>query len=203
VGCIVISDSRCGAFFSANNLLLTLASVCRSAVSARTRASHGERPRDSSSLVVRARLDGSQVTFTATGQRAAAVGFCLQGSKRAACSRTGSHFTLHNKYSVGQANRIAKPGTTRRDKAIPNVKGQVSARRHQTLCLPSRMAALSETTNRQPQRNSAQGYVDRFGRFAGLSAIVKFEENRAGAMSRRCRLSHLPFEHPVSEGNLP
>jgi hypothetical protein len=74
---------------------------------------------------------------------------------------------------------MAKPGTTERDKAIPNVKGQVSARRHQTLCLPSRMAALSETTNRQPQRNSAQGYVDRFGCFAGLTAIVKFEENRA------------------------
>jgi hypothetical protein len=122
VGRIVISDSRCGAFFSANNLLLTLASVCRSAVSPRARASYGERPRDSSSLVVRARLDGSQVTFTATCQRAAAVGFCLQGSKRAACSRTGSHFTLHNKYSadepmLGQANRIAKPGTTQRDKA--------------------------------------------------------------------------------------
>ena len=201
MGRIVISDSRCGAFFSANNLLLTLASVCRSAVSPRARASHGERPRDSSSLVVRARLDGSQVTFTATGQRAAALGICLQGSKRDACSRTGSHFTLHiysaDEQFLGQANRIAKPGTTQRDKAIPNVKGQVSARRHQTLYLPSRMAALSETTNRRPQRNSAQGYVDRFGRFAGLTAIVKFEENRAGAMSRRCRLSHLPFEHLV------
>jgi hypothetical protein len=118
----------------------------------------------------------------------------LQGSKRAACSRTGGHFTPHN-YSAdeqlfGQANRIAKPGTTQRDKAIPNVKGQVSACRHQTLYLPSRMAALSETTNRQPQRSSAQGYVDRFGRFAGLTAILKFEENRAA----QCHVSlvHVP-----------
>jgi hypothetical protein len=125
-------------------------------------------PRDSSSLVVRARLDGSQVTFTATGQRAEALGICLQGPKRAACSRTGSHFTLHNIYSadeqlLGQANRIAKPGTTERDMAIPNVKGQVSARRYQSLGLRSRMAALSETN--QLQRNSALGSVDRFGHF--------------------------------------
>jgi hypothetical protein len=156
---------------------------------------------------VRARLDGSQVTLTATGQRAAAVSICLQSPKRAACSRTASHFTLHiysaDEQLLGQANRIAKPGTTQRDRAIQNVKCQVSARRHQTLYLPSRTAALSETTNRQPQHSSAQGYVDRFGRFAGLTAIVKFEEDRARAMSRRCRLSHLPFEHPVSEGNLP
>ena len=171
--------------------------------SPRACSSHGERPHDSSSLVVRARLYGSQVTLTATGQRAAAVGFCLQGSKRAACSRTGSHFTLHNygadEQLLGQANRITKPGTTERDRVIPNVKGQVSARRHQTLYLPSRMAALSETTNRQPQRSSAQGYDDRFGRFAGLTAILKFEEKRAGAMPRRCRLSHVSAS-PVLNG---
>jgi hypothetical protein len=153
---VVISDSRCGAFFSANNLPLTLASVCRSEVSPRARASHGERPRDSSSLVVRTRLDGSQVTFTATHQRAAAVGICLR-SKRAACSRTDRYFTLHNYRAdeplLGQANRIAKLGTTERVRAIPNVKGQVCARRHQTLYLPAGMAALSETTNRQSQRS--------------------------------------------------
>jgi hypothetical protein len=133
------------------------------------------------------------------------VGICLQSPKRAVCSRTGSHFTLHiysaDEQLLGQANRIAKR-TTQRDRAIQNVKGQVSARRHQTLYLPSRMAALSETTNRQPQPNSVQGYVDRFSRFAGLTAILKFAEKRAGAMSRQRRLSHLSFEHPVSEWNL-
>jgi hypothetical protein len=105
------------------------------------------------------------------------LGICLQGWKRAACLRTGSHFTPHicsaDEQLLGQANRIAKPGTTQRDKAIPNVKGQVSARRHQTLYLPSRMAALSETTNRQPQRNSARGYVDRFGRFSWIDRNIK------------------------------
>jgi hypothetical protein len=66
------------------------------------------------------------------------------------------------------------------------------------------MAALGETTIRQLQRNSALGYVDRFGHFAGLTATLKSLRKIAQAqchagVARRIYRSRIPS----CEGNVP